>query len=439
MIRTVAVFLERIFSRWVPDTFVFTILLTFIAFVASTALTPSTLLDTLKYWGDGIWTLLSFSMQVVLILVTGHAIASSSAATRWLEFVARTTKTMRQAIIVVTIVSAICCWLNPGFGLVAGAIFATAVGKRVPDANYPLLVASAYSGYVIWHAGISGTIPLQIALPRSDALGALLPQAVPMSETTFSAPNLILCAILLITLPVLNMLMDGPGSAAPPRVSSTRVPSSEKDESTDRPIYRIENSSMLAFTLAGFSVVYLTTYFSSGGVLGLNVINLILLTVGLVLHKSPIRYINAVADATRVISGVILQYPFYGGIMGMMTASGLSATISNWFVAASTPTTFLLFTFFGAGLLNFFIPSGGGQWAVQAPIVIDSAAQAGIPLAHAAMAVAYGDMWTNLIQPFWAIPVLAISGLSIKDIMSYCVLAFLWTGAVFSFVLLFLY
>lgn len=438
-VQNIAKVLERFISNWTPNSFVFTILITVLAFAMSVGMTTSTLSEVIMYWGDGLWSLLSFAMQIVLILITGFAIASSKPAMAFFSFIANKIKTTRQAVGMVTLVSMICSWLNPGFGLIAGAIFATAVGRRIENANFPLLIASSYSGHVIWHAGISGTIPLKIASPDNDALGNLLPDPIPLSETVFSTPNIILCIILLVSLPLLNMWMDK-GS----RSDIQAIPIKDRAEidtkvNQDRPVSILENSKFLALIVVGFGVLYLLTYFSSGKSLSLNTINLIFLLLGLFLHGSPIAYANAIAEGTQSVSGVILQYPFYGGIMGMMSSSGLTSIISGWFVSISTPSTYLLYTFLGAGVLNYFIPSGGGQWAVQAPIVVESASEAGIPLAHAAMAVAYGDTWSNLIQPFWTLPILAVSGLSIKHIMSYCLVTFVWTGLVFSFVLLVLY
>ncbi len=444
MIRKIADLLAAVISRWMPDAFVYTIVLTFIALSACLAFTAAGFMESLRYWGDGFSSLLSFSMQMVLVIVAGHAIANSSPAIRFFAFVAHQIHSTRQAVVVVTVFALTCNWLNPGFGLVASAFFATAIANRLPKVNFPLLVASGYSGYVIWHAGLSGSIPLKIASPGDHALGSVISQAIPLSETVFSGANLALCAILFITLPALNMLM---ASSQPIEASDNLTPQKRslsedietQENARGRPAERIENSRLLGLAIAVLGMAYAVLHFSSGQGLSLDMVILMLVVVGLFLHGSPKKYVGAIATASPSAAGVILQYPFYGGIMGVMTASGLTSDIANWFVSISTESSYLLYTFFSAGILNIFVPSGGGQWVVQGPIVAESAAQLGTPLAHAAMAVAYGDAWTNLIQPFWTLPVLAVSGLSIRDIMGYCLLAFAWTGVVFASVLLLLY
>ena len=175
---------------------------------------------------------------------------------------------------------------------------------------------------------------------------------------------------------------------------------------------------------------YLLGYFIDGGKLGLNSLNMIFLMVGLLLQKNPANYLRALNEAIKSTTGIVLQFPLYAGIMGMMVSSGLAVSISEWFIGISTADTFTLFTFLSAGIVNFFVPSGGGQWAVQAPIVIPAAQALGVPLNHVAMAVAFGDAWTNMVQPFWALPLLGIVGLGIKDIMGYCTVILLWSGFV---------
>jgi len=166
--------------------------------------------------------------------------------------------------------------------------------------------------------------------------------------------------------------------------------------------------------------------------------NFTFLFLGILLHKTPRRYLHSLNNAVKGSAGIILQFPFYSGIMGMMIASGLAATISGWFVSISSESTLPFFAFLSAGLVNIFVPSGGGQWAVQGPIMIPASIELGTPLAKTAMAVAWGDAWTNMIQPFWALPALGIAGLGARDIMGYCLVALLYSGLVLGLTLLIL-
>ena len=157
---------------------------------------------------------------------------------------------------------------------------------------------------------------------------------------------------------------------------------------------------------------------------------MIFLFLGILLHGDLRRYVDAISDAAGGAAGVLLQFPFYAGIMGMMVAANaegvsLAGVISEFFVNISNNVTFPMLSFLAAGVVNFFVPSGGGQWAVQGPIMMPAGAAMGIENGRTAMAIAWGDQWTNMIQPFWALPLLGLAGLSAKDIMGYCVLALL--------------
>jgi len=198
------------------------------------------------------------------------------------------------------------------------------------------------------------------------------------------------------------------------------------------PAQQLEHSQWPALALGLLAGFYLSRQLWLGSGFGLNSMNLAFLTAGILLHRTPAAYLKALNESISCGAGILLQYPLYAGIMGMMVSSGLAASLSNWFVSLSSTETFPVWTFFSAGLVNLFVPSGGGQWALQAPIVIPAAAQLNVPLAEAAMAVAWGDAWTNLIQPFWTIPLLAVARLSLRDVMGYLIIAMLASGTVIS-------
>ena len=204
------------------------------------------------------------------------------------------------------------------------------------------------------------------------------------------------------------------------------------------PAEKQENSIVLAMIIGVVGLVYAIRYFIKGGSLSLDIVNFTFLVLGLIFHKTPIAYVRAVDKSVKTCGGIVLQFPFYAGIMGMMVNSGLAATFSNWFVSISTPKTFPFFTYLSAGLVNMFVPSGGGQWAVQGPIMMPAAKALGVSYARTASAIAWGDAWTNMIQPFWALPLLAVAKLGIKDIMGYTTVILLWGGIITSLGLLLL-
>ena len=420
-------------QRYLPDPFIFCALLTFIVFIGALFLTKSTPLDVIKYWSGGFWSLLAFSMQMALVLVTGHAMASSKFFKNILSNFASKIKGPRQAIIIVSVVSAIACVLNWGFGLVIGAIFAKEIAKKVKGVDYRLLIASAYTGFLVWHGGFSGSIPLQLA-SGGEALvkqtAGAVTEAIPTSMTLFSPLNIFLVVGLLFILPLINVAMfPAKDEIVEVDVRLLEEPvSEEKEFSQMTPAEKLENSRAISMLLSVMGLVYIIYYFKTKGFsLNLNIVNIIFMFLGIFLHGTPRRYLNAMYEAVKGSSGILLQFPFYAGIMGIMTGvdaegNSLAILMSNFFVNISTPRTFPVFSFISAGLVNFFVPSGGGQWAVQAPIVMPAGKEIGVSVAKSALAISWGDAWTNMIQPFWALPALGIAGLGAKDIMGYCLI-----------------
>ncbi|MDT9026663.1 short-chain fatty acid transporter [Rossellomorea yichunensis] len=429
---------NKIMQRYLPDPFLFVVILTLAVFGFGLIFTESSSLEMVQYWGNGFWSLLAFSMQMVLVLVTGYVLASSPLFKRFLGFLASFAKSPGSAIVIVTVVSMIASWINWGFGLVIGALFAKELAKRVKGVDYRLLIASAYSGFIVWHAGFSGSIPLSVATadhPFQDMIGV-----IPTSETIFATFNVLIVLALFIILPVINrMLMPSKEETVTvdPEIFNETAATLEKEALT--PAERLENSMILSIIVAVLGIAFLFSYFVQNGfALNLDIVNFLFLFLGILFHGTPKRFLAAVQEAIKGASGIVIQFPFYAGIMGMMTASGLAVVMSEAFVSISNDVTFYFFAFLSAGIVNFFVPSGGGQWAVQAPIMLDAAQTLDASVAKTAMAVAWGDAWTNLIQPFWALPALAIAGLKAKDIMGYCVIILVISGVVISLGLLFL-
>lgn len=434
-------------QKYLPDPFIFAVLLTFFVLVLGVVLTGQSPLAMTVHWSKGMWTLLAFSMQMALVLVTGHALANAPSFKKGLKTLARIPKSPTQAIVLVTLISTIACWINWGFGLVIGAIFAKELAKEVKGVDYRLLIASAYSGFLVWHAGLSGSIPLVVAGGGPDvtkATAGAITTAIPTSATLFSGFNLIILAVLLITLPLINKAMhpdkENTVTIDPKLLVDEPVVIVSKKSMT--PADKLENSTIISMLLALMGFTYIVYYFVKGGTLDLNIVNAIFLFLGVALHGTPRRFVGAITDAAKGASGIILQFPFYAGIMGMMVGTSVSGVslagaMSTAFVNISTQRTFPLFTFLSAGLVNFFVPSGGGQWAVQAPIMMPAGAALGVPAAKTAMAIAWGDAWTNMIQPFWALPALGIAGLSAKDVMGFCIIDLLYSGVIIGLGLFF--
>ena len=439
MIKASAEFFSRIMQRWLPDTFVIAIILTAVVFLAGMFVQGQGIGAMADHWGNGVWKLLGFSMQMVLILVLGTVLAMSRPVKAALRAIAQRASTPAQGILLVTLASMLALWVNWGFGLVVGALLAREVASHVKNSHFPLLIAAAYSGVLIWHSGLSGSIPLKISSASDDALSQLLNgQSVPLLETIFAWQNIAIIIALAISLPILNILMM-PDKNSRLGLTIEEEPEPAVDLTAMSPAEKLEHYPIINYLLVALAAVYLFGFFSSGRSVSLNEINLCLLLAGLALHINPRNYLNAMSSAIGTSSGIILQFPLYAGVMGMMVGSGLAGAMSQWFVDISSAQSFPVITFLSAGVVNFFVPSGGGQWAVQAPIVVPAAVELGVPVSKAAMAVAWGDAWTNMIQPFWALPLLALSGLNLRQIMGYCVVILLWSGALISSMIYSLY
>ena len=428
----------RVVNRWLPDPFLFAIILTIVVFIASMIGTQQSPIALVNSWGNssGFWGLLSFSMQMALVLVLGSAMASAKICKKILGAIASIAKDKKGAILVTTFVSTICCWLNWGFGLIAGALLAKEVARRVKDVDYPLLIASAYSGFVIWHAGLSGSIPLQMgAEGGTEILG--VNYYAPITQTIFHPVNLGMVLIILILMPLINYAMHPDAAHTLTVDPALLVEEEEKTYTINTPAEKIEHNKVLWVITLVLGFAYIIYYFATKGFnLDLNIVNMIFMFLGILLHGDLRKYVDAIGEAAGGAAGILLQFPFYAGIMGLMVATNpetgvsLASIIANFFTNISTNITFPMLTFLSAGIINFFVPSGGGQWAVQAPIVMPAATQMGIDYGRSAMAIAWGDQWTNMIQPFWALPALGVAGLSARNIMGYLVIVLIFTGVV---------
>jgi short-chain fatty acids transporter len=433
----------KLVQRWLPEPFIFAIILTLVAALLAMPVCRQTPVEVMEHWGNGVWGLLAFAMQMALVLVCGSTLAAAPVVKRGISALASLPKTPAGAIALVTAVSALACWINWGFGLIVGVIFAKEIARKLKDVDYRLLIASAYSGFVVWHAGLSGSIPLTMATPGDSlakATNGVLTAPVPIACTILDYHNLVIVVLVIVALVVVNSLMHPKGNDVIAVDADLLVdePDVQQCVVCDRPTpaERMENSRLLSWIVAliGFGYLLIKLGFR-GGALDLNSVIMLFLFTGVLLHGTPLAYVRAFSKAATGAAGIILQFPFYAGIMGIITGVGASGicfgtVISNACISISTPTTYPLLTFLCAAILNMFVPSGGGHWAIQAPIMFAAGANLGVDPGLTGTAIAWGDAWTNLIQPFWAIPALAIAKLNAKDIMGFCIIDLLVSGVI---------
>lgn len=418
-------------TKYTPDPLVIAIILSVLVYIWSAFYTGS-LLKPLQAWDNGFWKLLTFTLQMSMILLGGYLVATAPSINKFIITQAKKIKTPQQAIIITTLLSCATSWLNWGFGLVASAIFAMEVGKQLKAVNYRLLVASSYSGFILWHGGLSGSIPLLLNSENNFSFH-LIGKIIPLSETVFSSLNITLLFTVTICLLLVNSWLN---KLSPSEVTHLQVETEiDMPVKINSPADKLNHSYvvvLVAFIL-GIMALIINSY-KEGFNADLNNVNYILFFLALLLQKNVSSFMNSVNKGAKKLGPIIVQYPFYAAIMAILTDTGLAKEISQVFINLSTEKT-LAFTFLSAGLINILVPSGGGQWAVQGPIVIPAALELKASLTPTILAVAWGDAWTNLLQPFWALPLLAIANLKIKDILGFCLLNLIASGVVISLLL----
>ena len=438
-------YLVRLFVRCVPDAFVVALLLSALTFLLSVTVGGYPVVATLESWGDSFWNLLTFTNQITLTLLLGYVLANTPPMRAALLRLAGTVRTPTGAYALACLITGVCALLSWGLGLISAGIMARNIGeacrRRGTPIHYPLLVAASFSGFVIWHQGLTSSIAATMATSGhflEEQIGL-----VPISETLLTPWNIGVAMAILGTMPFLMAALrpraSGEIEEIPDRLLSVEESVQPGDAPASRTLaQRLEDSRLLSLLTVSAGAIFLWTHFvvRRGG-LDLNTLNFGFLLLGMLLAGSPRRYMGIVLEGGRVVVPFLLQYPLYAGIAGMMADSGLARMVVELFVSISSAETLPSFVFLSSGLLNFFIPSGGGQWAVQGPIVIAAAQGIGADLTRVAMAVALGDQWTNLIQPLALIPVLTIAGISLRKVVGYTFIALLWSGTVFVVALIF--
>lgn len=416
----------RLCERFLPDALGFCVLLTFTVYFLALIITPHAPLALIRFWGDGLWNLNGFAFQMITVLVTGHMLATSPFIKRQLDKLAQLPRSPGTALGQLSVISLLACWINWGFGLIVSAVMAMKLARRFPQTSVGVFLSTGYAGFVVWHGGLSGSIPLSIA-GTDKVLVALNQPAIPLTQTLFSITNLTIVAALFIAFPILAYLLRAvPGTPLPVSSETPIEPPSQISNFREW----AEQSRIPLLLLAIMSTTYLVQKMVAKPTPDINDVNLIFFTLCCYLLKNISTLLNSLKEAVKSVGGVIIQYPLYAGIMGLMQFSGLGDILSQQFVQWSSPTLFPIFSFLSAGLLNFFVPSGGGQWVVQGPILIKAGLELGVPVSKTALAIAWGDAWTNLVQPFWALPMLAMAGLQLKDIMGACVSFLLLSGVI---------
>lgn len=451
---------ENIFKKFIPSPLTIALILTLVTMFMAIVFTKpvgTNFVDysasVLVFWEEGIWNnnLLVFAYQMMLILVLGHVLVLSRPMNNLILRLTKYCTNTANSAVIVSVTTMLVAFFNWGLGLIFGALLARKVGedaqRRGFKLNYPIIGAAGYVGLMVWHGGISGSAPIKINEKghiksimnevSSKEVLAKIPEIIDYGQTVFSWWNIIIFITVVIAVSSTFFVL---GKRAQTTNLNLPLRYSDADDANIKELSeRLDNSSMLGYCI-GFIILstFFIRYFDDICALKItpNLINFFMLGIAIILHRSIKNFVRAVNESITDISGILIQFPLYFGIMGIMKATGMVTLISSFFVSISTTTTLPIFTFLSAGLVNIFVPSGGGQWVVQGPVVIASALELGVPLPKAIMALAYGDQITNMLQPFWALPLLGITKLKAKEILPYTLIAMVVGSIVFVTALL---
>jgi short-chain fatty acids transporter len=434
--------LGNIIKNFLPAPFTIAALLSLVTFLLAFFISDKTSEDShvfeiLSYWEKGLWDskMTVFAMQMMLMLVLGHSLALTKPIKKLINKATYFCSNSARAAAIITFSTLIVSLFNWGLGLIFGAIFARKVGEYATrnkiKINYPLIGAAGYSGMMVWHGGVSGSAPLKIAEEGhflQEKIGI-----ISQSQTVFSLMNIYISITLLIILPIAMYLIG--------KKSQSAIINLVEEEST-KPLKitgaeKLDHSNIIAYLFGGMILIFsiykalIIPDIISLKFITPNFINLLLLALCIIMHQNFYNFLMAIDKAIRGASGILIQFPLYFGIMGIMKYSGMIEIMSDFFIEVSTKQTFPILTFLSAGIVNIFVPSGGGQWAVQGPIIVESAIKIGVSIPKAIMSLAYGDQITNMLQPFWALPLLGITGLKAKEILPYTLILMLIGSCVF--------
>lgn len=432
----------RYVERLMPDPFLFAVILTVIvaalvAFLVRGA-SPS---GMVKAWYGGVWgsqNIFTFAFQMVLILVTGYTLAEAPVLKRAIVYIAGKPRNQVQGALLCFGLSAALSLLNWGLGLVAGALIARQIGKRFADTHFGYLIAAAFMGFIVWTQGLSSSIALANTDDGSpiNVIHKMTGATVPLKLTIFEPYSWLSVIVVLALLALAIWRMHPTQTLAPhPAVFEDEGQSEAKAEGKRSFAEWLENQWILNVFVFAAGIAY---FCLSGFALNISSMIMLFTITSALLHGTPIRFIRAFTGAAKVSGPLLLQYPLYGGLVALLGyapphAGGktvpLQTLLAHGLVSGATQYTLPFFTFIGSLIISLFVPSGGGHWAVQGPIAVDSARAVGQTspayLGLMSMAVAVGEGVANMIQPFWLLPLLAIAKLNVRQVMGFTIVAFL--------------
>ena len=425
--------LSRFTQRWIPDSWVVCMMLTVMAILLAIFGAGAGLNETVLAWGGGLWALLELAMQFTIAMIAAHACVSSRPVFRFLDWLASRPNTDRpvQAAVLLAAFSVVVAYFNWAASVVASALFVPFIARRNPKADIRILIAAGYLGLgTVWHGGLSGSAPLILATPGNPILqpatgGApMIDRLLPVTETLFTSFNLVY--LLIVSIVGIGMVAILHPRQNPRTLSEDQLqrimPVLPDDAEPTTPAGRIEGFRgwiFLAVILIGYPLGHSIVTRGFGASWTINAYNAVFLIGALLLQGTPANLVRAFGNGARTASGVILQFPFYAGIFGVINSTGLGNWLGDLFVQFATTDTYPLIVYVYSGVVNVFVPSGGSKWLIEAPYLLPAAAELAVSPTTTLLAYCYGDSTSNLIQPFWAIPILTVTRMKFGDVLGY--------------------
>jgi short-chain fatty acids transporter len=417
-------------ERWFPDPLVFALLGVVVVFIFGLILHQSPAKLAVQ-GGKNFWTLIPFTMQMVMIIIGGYVVASSPVVYRGIRALAGVPKSPRGAIALVAALSMLTSLISWGLSLIFSGVFVRELSQRVKGMDYRAAGAAGYLGLgAVWALGLSSSAAMMMGT-KSTIPPALfnITGLIPLRQTIFLWQSLVMAAVLIVVSIIVAYL-----SAPAPDNARTAESYGLKYETMvsamaprTKPGEWLEYSPLLTILVAALLIWYLIDVFRSSpqgalAALDLNTYNLIFITAGLLLHWRPQRFLRAVGESVPATSGVLIQFPFYAVIFGMIVGTGISDWLANLFTRISTPGSYPLLVATYSAVLGIFIPSGGSKWVIEAPYVMQAANAHHVHLGWVVQIYNAAEALPNLVNPFWMLPLLGMLRLKARDIVGYGVL-----------------
>ncbi|HXJ18158.1 MAG TPA: TIGR00366 family protein [Candidatus Polarisedimenticolia bacterium] len=411
-------------ERWFPDAFVFALVALLIVFVAG-LLAGSAMRDLVRYFGEGFWSIIPFTMQMAIIIIGGYVVATSPPVHRLIRRLAIIPRSPRGAVAFVAFFSMATSLVSWGLSLIFSGLLVREIVKNIRNSDYRAIGAAAYLGTgTVWALGLSSSAALLMATPASIPAGLLkISGVIPLTQTIYTWQSLATAAILMFA-SVLVAYLSAPAKPGKTVESFeiTEEPPVGAREERRTPAEWLEFVPVLPIAVGLLGLAYLGQVVAERGplaALDLNTYNFLFLMAGLLLHWKPRSFTRAVNNAVPATAGVLIQFPFYGGIFGIVTMSPISRELAHLFVHVSSQSTFPLLVAIYSGILGLFVPSGGSKWIIEAPYVLQAAKDLHVNLGWVVQIYNTAEALPNLVNPFWMLPLLGILKARARDLAGY--------------------